>query len=279
MNQLINYFNTAPDYHRVVLLLASMLLFGGVEVFRSISNNYNKLKQFKLNAAFMITAAPVQIVFGLAIIYLLKLMDTHHWGLLNILAINNSLTYFVVSFILLDFFEYVYHVIMHKVHSLWNFHLVHHTDNVVNVSTTLREHPMETAVRLAFLLLWVAVSGITFWALIMRQFIQIVFNVFAHANVRLPYKFNKIIAYVFVTPNVHHVHHHVNLPYTDTNYGDVLSIWDRIFGTFNELHESKTVFGVDTHPQINEDASFVSLVQTPFMPYEKINYLGTSATK
>ncbi len=279
MEKLIYYFNNAPDYHRVILLLASMLIFGGIEVFRSISNNYNKLKQFKLNATFMLTAAPVQVVFGLGIIYLLNLVAQNNWGILNLLELKSSLTYFVVSFVLLDFFEYVYHVIMHKVYKLWSFHLVHHTDNVVNVSTTLREHPMETAIRLTFLLVWVAISGITFWALIMRQFIQIVFNVFAHANVRLPYLTNKIIAYVFVTPNIHHVHHHTILPYTDTNYGDVLSIWDRFFGTFSELHETKTIFGIDTHTQINENSSFVNLVQTPFIPYTKTTLLAPKLSK
>ncbi len=122
---------------------------------------------------------------------------------------------------------------MHKIKTLWRFHLVHHSDNTVDISTTLREHPVENIVRLSFTLLWVMLSGAFFWAILLRQIIQVFTTMFAHINYRLPEKLDNIIGFVFITPNLHQVHHHYQMPYTDSNYGDVLSIWDRLYDTNN----------------------------------------------
>ena len=66
-------------------------------------------------------------------------------------------------------------------------------------------------------------------------------------------------------------HHHYKQPYTDCNYGDVLSIWDRIFGTFKKLPAEDLVFGVDTYMQKEDTKNFKSLVLIPFGKYRKSN--------
>ena len=150
------------------------------------------------------------------------------------------------------------------------FHLVHHSDKVVDVSTTLREHPGENILRLSFTLCWVFLSGAAFWALILRQIIQVFSTLFAHMNLRLPDSIDRIIGSIFITPNLHRVHHHYQQPYTDCNYGDVLSIWDRLFGTLNSFPEEELVFGVDTHMKVSETNNFRSLVNIPFEKYRVI---------
>ena len=72
-------------------------------------------------------------------------------------------------------------------------------------------------------------------------------NLLAHTPFRLPYWPNRMIAWVFTTPNLHHVHHHYRQPHTDRNYGNVFSLWDRMFGTLTSLPEGGPIFGVDTH--------------------------------
>ena len=149
------------------------------------------------------------------------------------------------------------------------FHIVHHSDTVVDVSTTLREHPAENFIRLTFTLLWVFLSGAMLWVLVLRQIIQVVTTLFAHMNYHLPEKTDNVIGWVFITPNLHHVHHHYQQPYTDCNYGDVLSIWDRLFGTFQKLPAKNLVFGVDTHMKNEESSNFKSLLKIPFGKYRK----------
>jgi sterol desaturase/sphingolipid hydroxylase (fatty acid hydroxylase superfamily) len=85
----------------------------------------------------------------------------------------------------------------------------------------------------------------------------------------LPHRLNKIVGLVFITPNLHHVHHHYQLPYTDCNYGDVLSIWDHLFGTFTELEKEETVFGVDTHLSPAVNSRFVNVLKIPFQKLER----------
>ena len=158
---------------------------------------------------------------------------------------------------------------MHKFKRLWMFHVVHHSDNIVDVSTTLREHPGENIIRNLMTLVWLFFGGVVFWALLLRQLIQILSNIFSHINYRLPEKIDTIMGWVFITPNLHHVHHHYQQPYTDCNYGDVLSIWDRIFGTFKRLPFKDVLFGVDTYMDKNENGRYLSLLKIPFGKYRK----------
>jgi sterol desaturase/sphingolipid hydroxylase (fatty acid hydroxylase superfamily) len=259
---MIDYIQSAPDEIRIVILMLSLALLWNAE---NLTINYNKWKHARKNAMFILTAAPIQFVLGLAFVAVFHWNQVHHYGLLNWIPFHQSLlAEFVVTFVLLDLFEYFYHVLMHKYKILWRFHVVHHSDEVVDVSSTLREHPGETAIRLLFTILWIAISGAAFWALILRQFIQIFSNVLAHSNLRLPEKLDRILGWVFVTPNLHHVHHHDKQPYTDMNFGDVLSIWDRMFGTFGRLDAHAVRFGIDTFKDESSLDRFDKLLVMPF---------------
>jgi sterol desaturase/sphingolipid hydroxylase (fatty acid hydroxylase superfamily) len=154
---------------------------------------------------------------------------------------------------------------MHKVKLLWGFHLVHHSDLQLDVSTTVREHPVETFLRMCFLILWVFLLGASLGLLVLRQTIQTISNITSHAKFKLPSKINNIISLVFVTPNVHHIHHHYQLPLTDCNYGDVLSIWDRIFNTYhNDLPASEIYYGIDSHMDKKTNSNFIKVLRMPF---------------
>ncbi|MEO6901672.1 MAG: sterol desaturase family protein [Bacteroidia bacterium] len=266
MQSIINYFSNVPDSHRIILLGTSLFIFWNIENLYAINFNYKKWKHALGNSLFMLPAAPIQFLLGILVIKIINWDTMHHWGVLNwIPNLSNPIVLFIASFIILDFFEYVYHVIMHKVKRLWMFHLVHHSDRVVDASTTLREHPGETFIRLSFLLLWVFLSGVCFWVFLFRQFIQIASNVFVHSNFRISERYDKIISLFFITPNVHHVHHHYMQPYTDCNYGDMLSIWDRLFGTFKRLPKEEVIFGIDNY--MDDDENFIHLAQIPFGKY------------
>jgi sterol desaturase/sphingolipid hydroxylase (fatty acid hydroxylase superfamily) len=151
METLINYFSNAPDWHRVVLLGGSMFICWNIENFSGVTPNYKKWKHAFTNAFFTIPAIPVQLLLGYLLLKIIGFDKIHHFGLINWLpSIKNSFYPFLITFVFLDFCEYAYHVLMHHVKTLWKFHLVHHSDTVVDVSTTLREHPGETFIRLSF---------------------------------------------------------------------------------------------------------------------------------
>ena len=105
---------------------------------------------------------------------------------------------------------------------------------------------METLIRNGFLMLWVLLCGASVEILILRQSVETVANIFAHTSLRLRPRPARMLGWLFITPNLHHAHHHFQMPATNCNYGDVFSIWDRLFGTFINLSREETVFGLDT---------------------------------
>jgi sterol desaturase/sphingolipid hydroxylase (fatty acid hydroxylase superfamily) len=213
-----------------------------------------KLRHTSINVLFLCAALPIQLTMMLLCVGVARWVTRNHWGLIYLLPDANSpWIRYGLMFFLLDFLDYVYHTTMHRVGFLWKFHLLHHTDQLVDVSTTFREHPGETLIRNLFLMLWVFLCGASVEILILRQTVETVANVSQHTKFPLPFAAARLFGWLFVTPNLHHAHHHFRLPGTNCNYGDVFSIWDRIFGTYVEFAHEHIVFGLDTHMAPNAE--------------------------
>ena len=214
----------------------------------SAGNAVFKWRHAKLNSLFIMTALPIQFVMTVLCFGLAKWTAGAHWGLVYLLKNpGNPFVKYVLMFVVLDLLDYVYHLAMHYIPLFWRFHLVHHSDLAVDVSTTVREHPGETFIRNGFLLLWVLLTGASLEVLVIRQMVETASNIAAHTSIRLPPRPARILGWLFVTPNFHHAHHHCERPATNRNFGDVFSIWDRLFGTVAAIPPEKIVFGLDTH--------------------------------
>ena len=147
----INYITDYSSPIQLVLFVVLLFICWNIENIAGITLYYNKWKHAFLNAGFIFTNLPVQLLLGLVFVKTIHWTVLHHFGLLNHLPLaHHLLLLFISSFIFLDLGEYIYHVIMHRVKRLWMFHLVHHSDTVVDVSTTLREHPGENFIRLTY---------------------------------------------------------------------------------------------------------------------------------
>jgi sterol desaturase/sphingolipid hydroxylase (fatty acid hydroxylase superfamily) len=192
----------------------------------------------------------------------------HEFGLLNMLPKLNSWCYTVIGLLLLDLIgAYTVHWIEHKVGFLWRFHLTHHTDTFVDTTTANRHHPGESVLRFVFTCFAVLLLGCPMWLVFLYQTLSVVATQFNHANIILPKKIEVFLSYFIVSPDMHKVHHHFQLPYTDSNYGNIFSIWDRIFGTFKTLHRSQLIYGVDTHMKPEENNKLANLLAIPFQKY------------
>ncbi|MDN3579979.1 sterol desaturase family protein [Mucilaginibacter flavus] len=280
MQELRSFFSQHEDLTQVILYAGVITSLWFAEMIVSLDGIKTKWKHSTVNTLFIFTALPIQLVLTTFVVMISGWANAHHWGLINFIPFHTNIwVYYIAMFMMMDFCEYVYHVTMHKVEALWKFHLVHHSDLKVDVSTTIREHPCETAIRTSFLMLWVFICGPAIGVLILRQTFQSFSNIVAHTEFRLPTRVNKIVSMVFITPNLHHVHHHYQLPYTDCNYGDVLSIWDRLFGTFGSLEKEKTVFGIDTHMDENLNGKFVNVLKIPFQKFDHPQRYGTPQEK
>jgi sterol desaturase/sphingolipid hydroxylase (fatty acid hydroxylase superfamily) len=207
-----------------------------------------KTRHAGFNATLLLLALPAQLAMMAVVVALAHWSTVNHVGLLYLLPGHDTVfVKYGVMFLVMDLLDYAYHYAAHQVPWLWRLHLVHHSDRDVDVSTTFREHPMETLVRTATLCVWVVLCGATLPLLLLRQSFESIANIGQHCRLELPEKASRILRYVLVTPDMHRTHHHAYLPGTDSNYGDVLSFWDRLFGTMHSMPRGEIRYGVDTH--------------------------------
>ena len=269
MNQLINYFETIPSLHR------GLILVGGITVFWLIENafplfkfKYNKFNHAGINIFFTLTTVIVNFAMAFILLFTADLATQQNFGILQWLPTMNIWLYTIVGLLLLDLIgAYLVHLIEHKVKFLWRFHLIHHTDTWIDTTSANRHHPGESIIRFIFTVIGVLIVGSPMWMVFLYQSLSVVFSQFNHANIPLPKKIDKLLSYFIISPDMHKVHHHYKLPYTDSNYGNIFSIWDRLFGTFSYLDREKIIYGVDTHMKPEENNQLVNLLKIPFQKY------------
>ena len=271
MESIINYFETIPSSHRSMLLVGGITFFWLLEGALPLFNfNYKKWKHAFPNLFF--TGTTIIINFSLAFL----LLSTADWVQANDFGIINWLPemplwlYVLLGLLLLDFFgAYLAHFTEHRIKPLWMIHLVHHSDHKVDTTTANRHHPLESVVRFVFTLFGVFVVGTPIAIVMLYQSMSLVFTQFNHANIRMPKQLDKLLSYFIVSPDMHKVHHHNLLPYTDSNYGNIFSIWDRLLGTYMYLDRDKIVYGVDTFPDEKINSDLIELLKQPFQEYKR----------
>jgi len=271
LETIIHYFETIPSLHRSFILIGGITFFwileGALPLFKF---NYKKWKHAFPN--FFFTATTVVINFSLAFL-LLKSADwveTNNFGIINWLPEMPLWLYVILGVILLDFFgAYLAHFVEHKIKPLWMIHLVHHTDHKVDTTTANRHHPLESIIRFSFTLVGVFVVGAPIAIVMIYQSMSLIFTQFTHANLKMNKRVDKVLSYFIISPDMHKIHHHNMLPYTDSNYGNIFSVWDRIFGTYLYLDREKIVYGVDTFPDEKSNSSLMELLKQPFQDYRK----------
>lgn len=268
-DQIIQYFQTLEQrpVERMAFLVGGLLFFwiieGAIPLFQP---NYkkSKLRHAAVNFSFTVMHLVIHTFLAILIVLLSDWCKRAGFGLVYWTNAGIAAT-IVISFLLLDFIgSWLAHFTEHKAMFLWRFHIVHHADNNVDVTTGLRHHPMESVLRGLFFFIAIFISGAPMYAVMIFQTITVLFTAFTHANICLPKQVDQALSWVFISPNMHKVHHHWQQPYTDSNYGAVLSIWDRLFGTYRQLEPSKIRYGLDRYYPNEEDENFIQLLKRPF---------------
>eukprot|EP00435_Cladocopium_sp_Y103_P077418 s1_g1157.t1 len=143
----------------------------------------------------------------------------------------------VIAFVLLDLLIYGQHVLFHHVPVFWRLHQVHHADPDIDTSTGIRFHPVEILLSMAIKIAAVVLLGAPAIAVIIFEIVLNATSLFNHGNVRLAGWADRLIRRIFVTPDMHRVHHSVIRQETDSNFGFNFSVWDRLFGTYRAAPE------------------------------------------
>jgi len=268
-NRLLEYFNTLEQrpFERMAFIVGSLVILWileGAIPLLPLRYKKNKVKHASVNLFFTFMHIIIHTGFGILIVFLadwaaLKQVGLVYWFTLSPLAA------IIVSALFLDFFGgWLSHFTEHKVPLFWRMHIIHHADNNVDVTSGLRHHPLESIWRGLFFLAAIIICGAPIYAVMIYQTLLTVFTGVTHANISLPPSIDKMMSYFLVSPNMHKVHHHWKQPYTDSNYGAVFSIWDRLLGTFKKLEPGKIRYGLDRYYPNEKDENIIALLKKPF---------------
>jgi len=265
----IDYFSSLEKHpaQRMAFLVGGLLIFwileGSIPLI-SMQYKKNKLRHAAVNMGFTTIHVIIHTFLAIIIIKLSDWCKAEQFGFVYWMNAGIAGT-IIVSFLTLDFFGgWLVHITEHKVPFLWRFHVVHHADNNVDVTTGLRHHPIESVLRGVFFFMGIFISGAPMYAVMIFQTILVLSTAFTHANINMPTWLDKTLGYIFVSPNMHKVHHHWKQPFTDSNYGAVLSIWDRLLGTLKSLDPKSIRYGLDRYYPNERDEDFVLLMKKPF---------------
>ena len=271
METIFTYFETIPSSHRSLLLVGGITFFwlleGALPLFLF---NYKKWRHAIPNLFFTGTTIVINFSLAFLLLHTADWVQANNFGIINWMPEMPLWLYILLGVVLLDFFgAYLAHFTEHKIKPLWMIHLVHHSDHKVDTTTANRHHPLESVIRFGFTLFGVLVVGAPIAIVMIYQSMSLVFTQFTHANIKIPRSIDKLLSYIIVSPDMHKVHHHNLLPYTDANYGNIFSIWDRLLGTYMHLDRDKIVYGVDTFPDEKINSSLKELLKQPFQKYQK----------
>lgn len=271
MYNLIEYFENIPSIHRAVILVGGISFFwileGTVPLF---AFRYKKWKHAFPNLFFTFTTIIINFLLAFLLLYTSDWVVENEYGFIHLFNGIPLIIEVFLAVLLLDFIgAFLAHYVEHKINPLWMIHLVHHSDHNVDTTTANRHHPLESLIRFSFTLFAILIVGAPIGYVMLYQSLSVVLTQFNHANIKLPRKIDKWLSYLIVSPDMHKIHHHYRLPYTDANYGNIFSIWDRIFGTFMDLDREKIIYGVDVFPDEYKNSNIKDLLKQPFQKYQR----------
>jgi len=145
------------------------------------------------------------------------------------------------SFLAIDLVDYLGHRLQHGWAWLWRFHRIHHSDARLDATSSLRFHPVEAIVEVAYQSAAVLVFGIELDAIVLFDTVLLAMLYLQHANVDWPEPLDRAARLVFVTPDVHHVHHSRDAQFTNSNFADLFTLWDRLLGTYREAPDRRRI--------------------------------------
>ena len=192
--------------------------------------------------------------------------EANGFGLLNLFAIPFPVQ-LIVTIVLLDLLIYTQHWAFHVIPFFWRFHKVHHTDMELDVSSGFRFHPIEIIMSLGIKMAAVALLGASALGVVLFEIALNVTSLFHHGNIKLPNKLDATIRWVFVTPDVHRIHHSVIPSETDSNFGFSVTLWDRLFKTY-KAEPKQGQLGMTIGLKEYQDPKKVTLLQLLVIPFK-----------
>jgi sterol desaturase/sphingolipid hydroxylase (fatty acid hydroxylase superfamily) len=223
---------------QTIRLGAFVGIFAVVALWEAVSprrtQSLSRLRRWSSNLGLVaLNTLILRLLFPAAAVGMAAFAAAQGWGLLNHLAWPVWLQ-ILLSLILLDLVIYLQHVMVHAIPVLWRLHRVHHADLEYDLTTGARFHPIEIILSMVIKIAAIAALGPPVVAVVLFEVILNGMAMFNHGNIKLPDPVDQRLRWLIVTPDMHRVHHSVEVDETNSNFGFNLSLWDRLLGTYRE---------------------------------------------
>ena len=246
MEEFLHFFETMPAWQKLVWIIICLAFTWSLEGLAPLVRfDYRKWRHARTNFIFLAFTIAINLGMGLLTVGLFYWVGVSEVGLLYLVQLPLWLE-LLIAVMLFDFTaQYCIHYLLHKYKWMWKFHMIHHSDTKVDATTGTRHHPGDYLIRELVAAGSIVLIGAPFAYYMVYRIATIFFTYLTHANFSMPVWLDKVISLVFISPNMHKFHHHFERPWTDSNYGNIFSLWDRLFGTFVYDDPYKIKYGLD----------------------------------
>ncbi len=252
------------------VLLGALLLFALIETFRPLRlpNLSTPRRWLNHGVLFALNTGLGTLLFRGGAVVFAAFVHDRGYGIFNRFALPYA-AQFIAGFVIVDLAHYTSHFTYHRIPALWRIHRVHHTDPDFDVTTGFRFHPAEALLTQAFVLGVIAAFGLPAMAVLAAEAVTSFQDVFEHANIEIPVGIDRILRLFFITPNMHRVHHSVEIAEQSSNFGTIFTLWDRIFRTYTAspaVPLEKMETGLEGYPPEKS----VRVIDTLRMPFDSL---------
>ena len=249
---------------RLSFFLGGLVIFASCEFFLSYrQRTYKRVQRWWGNLGLAICPSLLlKLLLPGGLMVLADRVSGNHIGLFNHFEFSGALS-LILGLIIFDLAIYLQHVLVHKVPLLWRFHRVHHSDVDLDVTSALRFHPVEILFSLSYKILIIIMFGLSAETILIFEILLNFMAMFNHSNMAIHPRLEGLLRGVIVTPQMHIIHHSIDRNESDLNYGFNLSIWDRLFKTYQKSFKSEGVIGQETDRKISDQVLIKLLIQ-PF---------------
>ncbi|WP_445732551.1 sterol desaturase family protein [Mariniflexile sp.] len=265
MENIIDFINSIDGNYIIVFLIA---LFYSLEYLLGTPFKFDRrLHHFFNNFLFMIAFFFANLAFAIVQVGIISWSSVNHIGLLYWIEIPLWLKV-IIGVMFLDLTSYWFHRLAHRSPLLWRLHRVHHSDTTMDTSTFFRGHPLEVLIFGTSSVVASLIFGLDLSILGVYFIVILPFLIAQHANIQLPDWTDKIFGKVFITPNIHKVHHEQDQFYTDSNFADIFIFWDKLFGTYKHLPVKNICYGLKEF-DTDRKQTFWYLIISPFIKIDR----------
>ena len=241
MEDLLQWLNSLTPAIAIVSMTAFMTLERWLPYFE---HGTGRGRQRWHNQGMVLIAILTNATFSGIMLLPVVWADANHFGLMYRIGVWPPLA-MVLGVFLIDLCNYAQHVTMHSVPVLWRIHRVHHADVALDASSGLRLHPFELVLLTTVIAIVMSLLGVPIGSLIIYNTLALPWFLLNHSNMRYPAWFERWGSLLMATPDWHRIHHSSHQPETDSHYGCLFSVWDRLFGTGGRADVGTIQFGLE----------------------------------